>query len=336
MTSTPIIPTSHGSGAGCLDAELLAAYIDGRVTAAERSEVEAHLARCESCHFVFAESFRESAERVPEAQAGLWRSGLTVGGDAAVAAAAAAVPESAEGVSRPEPSRRRSAPMLWRAAAGLAAAAAVVIAVQFGRGGESAPTSVTVALNELQAASGPYRTVEGRMSNTPVYRPLAAPVRSGSAESEFPLAVRDAAWKVELAAGGGRPEQLRALAVMYLTMREPQKAVKVLSSAEKSGSDPGLVNDLAVALLASGRQGDRKRAKDVLEQIVARDPNRAEAWFNLGLAAEATGDMTRARQAWTHYLTLDPSSLWATEARARLKQIGASNASTVPPETKRD
>lgn len=60
MPSTPFIAQQpHTPDAGCLDAELLAAYIDGRVTAVERREVEAHLARCESCHFVFAETFQE-------------------------------------------------------------------------------------------------------------------------------------------------------------------------------------------------------------------------------------------------------------------------------------
>ena len=135
---------------------------------------------------------------------------------------------------------------------------------------------------------------------------------------------------------GRRRNELRALTMMHLTMRDPQKASEVLSAVANSGSDPALLNDLAVALLASGRQDDRKRAKDFLEQIVARDPNRAEAWFNLGLAAEATGDVTRAREAWTHYLTLDPSSSWASEARARLKKTGASNASVSPPQTKPD
>ena len=303
MTSTPMIPSSPGTGGGCLDAELLAAYIDGRVTAPERSEVEAHLAGCEACHFVFAESFRESAEPAHDEQAKQWW----------------------------------PRPTLWRAAAGLAAAAAVVIAVYVTRGGSrgDAPVPVTVALNELQAVSGPYRTFEGRLSEMPTYRPLAAPVRSGNTDTELPLAVREAALKVEDAAREKTLRQLRALATMHLITREPQKATEVLSALAKSGSDPMLLNDLAVALLASGRQEDRQRAKELLEQVVGRDPARAEAWFNLGLAAEATGDTTRAREAWSRYLALDPSSPWAAEARARLGKPATSNALAVPPEQAR-
>jgi tetratricopeptide (TPR) repeat protein len=300
-----MIPSSPGTGGGCLDAELLAAYIDGRVTTAERSEVEAHLAGCESCHFVFAESFRESAERIPEAPA----------------------------------SDRRwwSTPTLWRTAAGLAAAAAVVIAVRVSRDDpRNQVQPVTVALNELQAVSGPYRPFEGRLSDMPTYRPPAAPVRSGSTESEVQLAVREAALKVELAARQKTLQELRALAIMHLTMREPQRAADVLGPAVKAGSDPALLNDLAVALLASGRPEDRQRAKELLEQVIARDPTRAEAYFNLGLAAEATGDATRAREAWSRYLALDPSSPWAAEARARLEKPGGSNASVAPPQTKQD
>jgi cytochrome c-type biogenesis protein CcmH/NrfG len=103
----------------------------------------------------------------------------------------------------------------------------------------------------------------------------------------------------------------------------------------KSGSDATLLNDLAVALLASGRPQNQQRAKDLLEQVVARDANRLEAWFNLGLAAEATGDTTRAREAWSRYLALDPSSPWAAEARARLGKPGTSSALAVPPEQAR-
>jgi cytochrome c-type biogenesis protein CcmH/NrfG len=185
---------------------------------------------------------------------------------------------------------------------------------------------VTVALNELQAVSGPYRAFEGRLSDMATYRPLSGPVRSGSTQSELPLEVREAALKVEGAAREKTLQHLRALAIMHLTMREPQKASDALSAVAKSGSVPALLNDLAVALLASGRPEDRQRAKELLEQVVARDPTRVEAYFNLGLAAEATGDAPRAREAWTRYLALDPSSPWAAEVRARVERTSAPRA----------
>src|SRR5206468_6197319 len=47
------------SGSGCPDAGLLASYVDGRATAAERAEIEAHLAGCEDCYFVFSETVQE-------------------------------------------------------------------------------------------------------------------------------------------------------------------------------------------------------------------------------------------------------------------------------------
>lgn len=50
-------------------------------------------------------------------------------------------------------------------------------------------------------------------------------------------------------------------------------------------------------------------------------PPRAEAWFNLALAAEALGDTSRAREIWTKYLALDPSSDWAAEARRHLEKL---------------
>ena len=109
---------------GCLDAELLASYIDGRTTPEERVEVEAHLARCEDCNFAFSETVQEqkaegTASEDVDAQGG----------------------------------RRR---WLLRVAAGLATAAAVVIAVQvfgpFGamRGGSQDLERLTSRIHELE------------------------------------------------------------------------------------------------------------------------------------------------------------------------------------------
>lgn len=298
MTSTPFI-MHNGPGpesSDCLDLELLASYVEGRVTPEERTRIEAHLARCEDCYFIFSETFHEqSAQAGPAAE------------DDVTAA--------------PKPWLRG-----WQMAAGLAAAAAIVLAVQVYR--TAAPRqdqALVVALNDLQAAAGPYRPVEARLSGPYPYRPLAEPVRSGSAGSETPLAVRDAALKVEQASQGREPgpEQRRALAVMYLTLRQPDRAADAIASISQSTTDASLVNDAAVALLARNREGDAKQAQALLEQVVARDPNRAEGWFNLGLAAEAAGDPRRARDAWARYLAIDSSSPWAVEARGHVKQLNA-------------
>jgi predicted TPR repeat methyltransferase len=66
---------------------------------------------------------------------------------------------------------------------------------------------------------------------------------------------------------------------------------------------------------------DVTRALDLLDQAVRLDPGRVEAWFNMGLAAEAAGQRERAIAAWTRALALDPKSGWAEEAREHLARL---------------
>jgi anti-sigma factor RsiW len=47
---------NRAAGVGCVDAEQLAAYVDGRLDASARRKVEAHLARCGDCRTIFAET----------------------------------------------------------------------------------------------------------------------------------------------------------------------------------------------------------------------------------------------------------------------------------------
>ena len=179
---------------GCLDAELLASYIDGRTTPEERVEIEAHLARCEDCYFAFSETVQE---------------------------------QQAEG-TEPEESEPSSRWHGWmpRAAAGLAAAAAVVIAVQIRRpvGPVATPEAdLKIALYQLDAASGPFRTFEPRLTVTSSYRELEPAMRSAAPSGEAPFPVREAALKVEIAATkvGTGLEGHRARAAMYLALGDP-------------------------------------------------------------------------------------------------------------------
>ena len=296
MTPTPfVVHNGRGSDEGCLDAELLASFIDGRVTPAERARVEAHLARCEDCYFVFTETFQE-----PGVQAGL--------------------PAAADVI--PNPSRGK---IIRRAAVGLAAAAAVVVAVQVYRTDTPQGSTVAGALQELDAVPVPYRPVQGRLTSAPTYRAVAAPVRSGSSNVEAPLSLREAELKVEAAAEKGvSPDERLALSAVYLTRGLPRHAADIVTPLADTTTDPAMLNDIAVALLARNGEGDAQRAQNLLQRAIERDSKRPEAWFNLGLAAEAAGNAKLARDAWQRYLAIDSSSQWAAEVRGRLEKIGGS------------
>jgi Tfp pilus assembly protein PilF len=55
------------------------------------------------------------------------------------------------------------------------------------------------------------------------------------------------------------------------------------------------------------------------DEVIAKDPRRAEALFNRALALESLGQNDAARAAWEAYLKVDASSAWADEARQRLR-----------------
>jgi tetratricopeptide (TPR) repeat protein len=289
------------SGSSCPDGEALASYIDGRVTTAERADIEAHLASCEDCYFVFSETVQEQEVR---------------GGDAGKK-------------STVTPWLSRWYPQL---VAGLAAAAAIIVAVEvFGPPPRTQPgTTVRVALNELDAVAGPYRKFEPRLTLTFTHRELEPALRSAEPSGDVSLAqreasqraLREAAQRVEAAARarGTGVEGQRALAAMYFALGRAQPAADVLETEEQS-NDAGVLSDVAAAYLARQAEGDVQHALDLLERAVTLDPKRAEAWFNLGLAARAARQTARAQEAWKQYLVLDPSSEWANEARWHLEKL---------------
>ena len=278
MGHTPLQPVDRSTI--CPDANLLASFVEGRTSLEERAFVEAHIARCEDCYFVFSETLREQQS---SGNTG-WRSWIP------------------------------------KAAAGLAAAAALILVVSAGYFYRSA-SDLTAALGALDAAGGPYRKFESRLTILPTHYELEPAIRSSAPSREAPLAVREAAAVVEQAAGSGTSvEERQALAAAYLVQGQRARAVEVLTPLEGSAQQPALLNDIAAAYLSRAADGDAKRAFDLLERAVSLEPGRVEAWFNLGLAAEAIGNAARAREAWTQYLEIDQSSAWAAEARRHLSK----------------
>lgn len=308
---TPISPADSDTPDPdiCPDPELLASYIDGLSTPDERAAMEAHLAKCEACQFVHSETI-------------LARDGVDLTVDPRVARFG----------------RRPLIQTARRAVAGLAAAAALVIAVQTYRTTaqqRERERVLTAALSELEAADGAYRKYEPRLSVASTYRPLRPPVRSGSTPGAT-LTLRSAAVEVERRSREDalRSEERRALAAMYLTLGQLDRATGVVVPAANESSDAALLNDAAATLLVRNSAGDAERSVELLEQALAREPGRPEPLFNLGLAAESAGDVGRAQLAWRQYLSADLSSQWAAEAREHLERLSAIATASDSPATR--
>ena len=275
------------------DAERLAEYADNLLDGGLRAEVEQHLADCAGCRAAVIET-TEFLHSTP-----------------AIADPAKVIPFF---------SRRR----LIGVAAGLAAAAALVLAVRAARPDWFfGPPSDRPELQELIAAvaNEPTRLAEGRLSGGFKYAPPPSPTR-GAGEGNVATRVRIAAAKLEQEERDrSTPRARAALGVADLAVGDVDGAIRSLESAAAlEPSDASFQNDLAVACMARARRrgaaSDWANALAAAERAVAANPALVEAWFNRALAIEGVRSADEARQAWKDYFDRDSSSDWARERRA--------------------
>ena len=214
---------------GCLDDETLAAFVDGGLTADERSRVELHLAACRDCFAVFTESvktvqaMRESGEfdqPVP------------------------AEPAQPQGRPSCQSSRRASTGAMggggrWTGGRGGGGAGGVVAA-----GGAA-------ELVDLVAAVGERRPVEGRLTGGFKFGPIESPTRGAEASTDW--RVLAAAGKLEEEARGTENARLLgALGTAHLVTRDFDDAVKYFDQAiDLAPDDPLLRTDRSAALLGA-------------------------------------------------------------------------------------
>ena len=71
--------------------------------------------------------------------------------------------------------------------------------------------------------------------------------------------------------------------------------------------------------IVRGEVGDGLGAVAALERALALVPYYADAHYNLGEALSEVGEHERAREHYRAYLTFDPNSRWAEQARRRLQ-----------------
>jgi tetratricopeptide (TPR) repeat protein len=281
-----------------IEPEMLAAYIEKRLSPEQRAAVEAQLAADPDSYAVLVESMK--------ALDALEASGTK----------AAVVPMTLKVSS----SRR------WVITGGLlAAAAAALLIVRIDpdwlrRITGASSSEMTMAM--LVEAAGQERHVEGRLSGGFQYHPNVP--RRRASRSGVPAedwAVLSIVQRLE-AEQASAAAQRHVLGTAYLLAGRVDEAITVLGAvAAERPTDAAALSDFAAALLerglAANAPDDLRRALDAVDASLRLEPQRLEALFNRGLILEASRD-TRAREAWQQYLALDGASEWAADARRRM------------------
>lgn len=293
-----------GLSGPCLDPETLAAFIDGRLTPAERAQVEAHLASCMRCYEIFVDSVEASRDAA---------------GGAVLTPASSTASAPASGSAAP--GRRWIPPFLAMAAV---AVIALVLWQALYRIQPAPADPADVALATLARATD-RRVALGQLG-TPF--PWAPVDRERGAGDVLSVDAREAIVAIDRLAGTVRnPATLHANGMARLVEGRLDEAIASLEQAIEPASPPAYRADLAAALLERHRRTsetlDAARALDQASQALQADPKSAAALFNRALALTALKFQDDAAKAWRAYLDVDASSPWATEARERLRALEA-------------
>lgn len=126
------------------------------------------------------------------------------------------------------------------------------------------------------------------------------------------------------------PVALHRLGELYLAKRDFDQAIQKFDEAlEGDPRNAQLYNDLGAAWLEKGKAETDKtggksaeelaRAHNNLNKALEINPGLLEALFNRAFARQRLRLTSQAAEDWRNYLTRDPSSSWAGEARRNLK-----------------
>jgi tetratricopeptide (TPR) repeat protein len=164
--------------------------------------------------------------------------------------------------------------------------------------------------------SGPYRTLEGRLSDARLdrHRPLR-PAARGSGEGAEPLALPLGRLGALERAGDDH-----GLAVALLLGGEAVQARVRLERLSRERRDPGVNNDQAAAALAAG---DASSALPLLDQVLDREPLHPQALFNRAVALRALDLPLTAARSFERVSALGEPG-WSAEAAGAAQRLRTS------------
>jgi tetratricopeptide (TPR) repeat protein len=100
-------------------------------------------------------------------------------------------------------------------------------------------------------------------------------------------------------------EILRNMTLIYLNKGDTEAASAIIKEArDKNPDDISLIR--AEAEMAY-KVGEMERYNDLMQEIVAADPNNPEVYYNLGVGSNKMGDKDKALEYYEKALELDPS-----------------------------
>lgn len=107
---------------------------------------------------------------------------------------------------------------------------------------------------------------------------------------------------------------------LYALRRRSEAALQFARAVARAPDYAEAWNNLG---LVRGELGDGPGGIAALRRALALVPHYADAHYNLAEALAVAGDLDGARQHWRAYLSFDPNSRWAEQVRRRLQQPGS-------------
>ena len=109
---------------------------------------------------------------------------------------------------------------------------------------------------------------------------------------------------------------LRNMTLMYVSKGETEKAAELIKQARKENPD-----DLALMNAEANmyyKIGDMEKYKTIINEVISRDPDNPELYYNLGVASKKNGEEEAAMEYYTKTLELDPNYIGALINKADL------------------
>lgn len=217
----------------------------------------------------------------------------------------------------------------WFPKMAAAGAAVVLVVAAVGWWATSERGTAASANQQLARAYTDQRTLELRLPGAS-YAPLR--VQRGPASSFVArppaLLKAEAVIAGQLAAHPNDPAWLQAAARADVLEGKYDAAVESLQRAlELQPHAPEVLADLGTAYFQRAQSEDRPEdfgaAFEFLSQVLVQQPDNTVALFNRAIVAEHQFLYRQALEDWDHYLKLDTSSEWASEARNRAEAVRA-------------